>query len=65
MCRPVFRFEDTDGKALEYEKLELPDFPLIEKAEEWGISVKAIPGNYRYRHSGASSPHWHGSNKEW
>jgi hypothetical protein len=48
MCRPVFRVEDTDGEALEYEKLELPDFPLIERAEEWGISVKAIPGNYRY-----------------
>ena len=28
--------------------LELPDFPLIERAEEWGISVKAVPGNYRY-----------------
>lgn len=48
MCKPVFRFEDTEGEPLEYEKLELPDFPLIEIAEEWGISVKAIPGNYRY-----------------
>jgi antirestriction protein ArdC len=48
MCRPVFRVEDTDGEALYYEKLELPDFPLIERAEEWGISVKAIPGNYSY-----------------
>ena len=48
MCRPVFRLEDTDGETLEYEKRELPDFPLIERAEEWGISVKAIPGNYRY-----------------
>jgi antirestriction protein ArdC len=48
MCQPVFRFEDTDGETLEYEKRELPDFPLIERAEEWGISVKAIPGNYRY-----------------
>ncbi|WP_231715559.1 antirestriction protein [Desulfosarcina widdelii] len=48
MCRPVFRLEDTDGEALDYEMLELPDFPLIERAEEWGISVKAIPGNYRY-----------------
>jgi len=44
-CRPVFRLEDTDGEVLDYEKLELPDFPLIERAEEWGISVKAIPGN--------------------
>lgn len=48
MCKPVFRVEDTDGNALNYGKLELPDFPLIENAEEWGISVKAIPGNYRY-----------------
>ncbi len=48
MCKPVFRFEDTEGEPLEYEKLELPDFPLLERAEEWNISVKAIPGNYRY-----------------
>jgi hypothetical protein len=48
MCKPVFKVEDTEGEALDYEKLELPDFPLIERAEEWGISVKAIPGNYRY-----------------
>jgi len=48
-CRPVFRKEDTDGKDLEYETIELPDLPLIERAEEWGISVRAIPGNYRYR----------------
>jgi hypothetical protein len=48
MCKPVFRAEDTDGEPLEYEKLELPDFPLMEIAKEWGISVKAIPGNYRY-----------------
>jgi antirestriction protein ArdC len=47
-CRPVFRKEDTDGKDLEYETIELPDLPLIERAEEWGISVRAIPGNYRY-----------------
>jgi antirestriction protein ArdC len=48
VCRPVFRVEDTDGDSLEYELIELPDFPLIEKAEEWGIAVKTIPGNYRY-----------------
>jgi antirestriction protein ArdC len=48
MCKPVFRVEDTDGEPLDYEKLELPDFPLIERAEEWGISVKAVGGNYRY-----------------
>jgi hypothetical protein len=31
-----------------YEKIELPDLPPIEVAKEWGISVKAIPGSYRY-----------------
>ncbi len=44
----VFRVEDTEGEPLDYQKLELPDLPLIEVAKEWGISVKAIPGNYRY-----------------
>ena len=46
-CRPIFRKEDTDGKELAYETIELPDLPLIKRAEEWGISVRAIPGNYR------------------
>ena len=45
---PVFRYEDTDGEKLDYERLELPDLPLLDKAKAWGISVKAIPGNYRY-----------------
>jgi len=44
---PVFKVEDTEGTPLDYEKIILPDLPLIEKAGEWGISVKAIPGNYR------------------
>lgn len=48
MTKPVFRIEDTEGDPLNYEKMELPDLPLIERAREWGISVKAIPGNYRY-----------------
>ena len=46
---PVFRYEDTDGKPVEYMQTELPELPLLERAGEWGISVKAIPGNYRYR----------------
>jgi antirestriction protein ArdC len=45
---PVFRIEDTDGQLLDYERIELPELPLIEVAQEWGVSVKAIPGNYRY-----------------
>lgn len=47
--RPVFRVEDTEGAALDYEQLTVPqDLPLLERAKEWGISVKALPGNYRY-----------------
>ncbi|MBC2714927.1 MAG: ArdC family protein [Desulfobacteraceae bacterium] len=44
----VFKVEDTDGEDLEYQNLQLPDLPLLDKANEWGISVKAVPGNYRY-----------------
>jgi len=46
MCRPVFRYEDTEGKPLGGEQLELPDLPLRERARAWGLSVRAIPGNY-------------------
>ena len=45
---PVFRVEDTEGEPLDYQKIELPELPLMEVAQEWGISVKAIPGNYCY-----------------
>jgi len=45
---PVFRFEDTEGEPLDYQLLELPELPLIDRAEELGISVKAVPGNYRF-----------------
>jgi hypothetical protein len=37
--KAVFRVEDTEGSALEYENIELPDVPLMERAEEWGISI--------------------------
>jgi len=46
--KAVFRVEDTDGEPLEYENIELPRFPLIDRAKSWGIDVRAIPGNYRY-----------------
>lgn len=53
---PVFAVEQTEGEKLEYEKLELPDLPLMEKAQEWGIDVKpvAFQGGYmgRYRDGG-------------
>jgi hypothetical protein len=45
---PVFRVEDTDGAALAYEQITLPPFPLLARAKEWKIAVKAIPGNYQY-----------------
>lgn len=45
---PVFRVEDTKGEPLEYQNLEVPDLPLMDRARDWGISIKAIPGNYRY-----------------
>jgi len=48
LAKPVFRYEDTAGKPLENKTPKLPDLPLIEKANEWGISVRAIPGNYNY-----------------
>ena len=44
MGRPVFRVEDTDGQPLEDEKLELPPLPLMERAREWGLSVRARAG---------------------
>lgn len=46
---PVFRYEDTDGEELDYMQIEPPEVPLMERAQEWGISIKAIPGNYRYK----------------
>lgn len=45
---PVFRVEDTDGEPLDYQNIELPDLPLIERANDWGLNVKAVPGNYQY-----------------
>ena len=47
-CSPVYRVEDTDGEPLDYQQLEPPELPLIEVAEEWGVSIKTIPGNYCY-----------------
>ncbi|MFZ1321412.1 MAG: ArdC-like ssDNA-binding domain-containing protein [Ignavibacteria bacterium] len=41
----VFRAEDTEGEMLAYERLQLPEHPLMDKATEWGIDVKAVPGN--------------------
>jgi len=40
---PVFRVEDTEGRALEYQKIRLPKLPLMDVAKRWGIPVKAVP----------------------
>jgi hypothetical protein len=48
LAKPVFRVEDTVGQPLEYQKIELPELPLMEKAKEWEIAVKAVPGNSKY-----------------
>jgi hypothetical protein len=45
---PVFRYEDTEGKEVDYKTIELPNLPLLYRAKEWGISVKTIPGHYRF-----------------
>jgi hypothetical protein len=47
-CKPVFKVEDTDGEPLDYQEIELPEFPLLERAEQWGISVQAVPGNCHF-----------------
>lgn len=45
---PVFRVEDTEGEPLDYENAELPELPFKQRAEEWGLTVKAIPGNHTH-----------------
>lgn len=46
---PVFRVQDTEGEPLAYEAAKLPeDLPLLEVARAWGVSVRAIPGNYKF-----------------
>ena len=44
----VFKYEDTEGKPLNYSQIEMPDLPLLERAKEWSVSVKCISGNYRF-----------------
>lgn len=41
----VFRVEDTEGEPLDYELIQVPDLPLLDRAKEWGITVEAIGGN--------------------
>lgn len=39
---PVFKFEDTEGEDLDYQKLELPELPLLDVAKSWGIDVAPV-----------------------
>jgi len=48
MLKPVFAVEQTHGQDLEYDNLDIPDLPLMDRARDWNISVKAIPGNYSF-----------------
>lgn len=45
---PVFRVEDTEGEPLDYQNIELPELPFLQRAYDWGINVRAVPGSYRY-----------------
>jgi antirestriction protein ArdC len=51
---PVFRVEDSEGDKLDYESIELPEFPLLEVARVWGVRTKSVSsGNGFY---GAFAP---------
>lgn len=45
---PVFRYEDTEGEPLNYLETPINSFPLIEKAKQWGLDVRAVSGNKLY-----------------
>lgn len=45
---PVFKVEDTEGEPLDYKEPELPALPLLNRARELGVSVKAIHANLQY-----------------
>jgi hypothetical protein len=44
----LWRTACFQGETLDYEQIELPELPLMERAGEWGLSVRAVPGNYQY-----------------
>ena len=50
----VFAVEQTEGDPLEYQQIQLPEFPLMDRAKELGVNVAAIPGSYD--HFGYYSP---------
>lgn len=44
----VFAVEQTEGEPLQNPLLQLPPFPLLERARELGVDVTTIPGNHKY-----------------
>lgn len=38
---PVFKVEDTEGQALEYENIPLPEFRFLDVAKSWGLNVES------------------------
>jgi len=44
----VFSVTDTDGEKLDYEKPVVPDLPLLDVAEKWGVKVHAHFANGKY-----------------
>ncbi len=45
---PVFRYEDTEGDAIEHINIDLPELPLFKKAQDWNILVEATEGSLNY-----------------
>lgn len=40
---PVFRVEDTDGEPVGYGAPDVPEHPLLDVAERWGVTVETAP----------------------
>jgi hypothetical protein len=51
---PFYKVEDTIGRRLDYKPIKPPKFPFLEKAHEWGLTIKAFPWGFnllgRYIH---------------
>ena len=49
-----FKVEDTVGRRLDYKPIKLPKFPLLDKLNQWGLTVKPFPWGFdllgRYIH---------------
>jgi len=45
---PVFRYEDTEGEPVDYGRPLMPEFPLVDRAKELGLTVTTIPKEAGY-----------------